>query len=175
MGTGRVGRAVIHLLKAFGCRILAYDPYLTAEQAAELGVEAVGLEVLLTQSEVVTLHAPVLPETIGMVGAQQLALLRDHTVFINAARSVLVDEDALFQELKSGRLTAALDVFQEEPLPADNRFRALPNVVLSPHTAGHTIDAHLKQGQAMVDEIGRLLRHELLRYEITASVYAQLA
>jgi phosphoglycerate dehydrogenase-like enzyme len=175
VGTGRVGRAVIHLLKAFGCRIFAYDPYLTTEQAVEMGVEAVGLEDLLTQSEVITLHAPVLPETSGMIGATQLAMLRDHTVFINAARSVLVDENALFQELKSGRLTAALDVFNEEPLPLTSRFRSLHNVVLSPHTAGHTIDAHMKQGQTMVDEIVRFLRREPLQYEITASIYKQLA
>jgi phosphoglycerate dehydrogenase-like enzyme len=175
VGAGRVGRAVIGLLKAFGCRVLAYDPYLTVEQAAQLGVEAVSLDDLLTHSDVVTLHSPVLPETVGMIGAAQLARLRDHAVFINAARATLVDEEALLRELQSGRLIAALDVFGKEPLPLDSPFRSMSNVVLSPHAAGHTIDTHLRQGQAMIDEIGRFLRGEPLRYEVTAAIYPILA
>lgn len=175
VGTGRVGRAVIHLFKAFGCRILAYDPYLTAEGAEHLGIEAVELDDLLAQADVVTLHAPVLPETEGMIGVTQLARLRDGAIFINAARAALVDEEALFQELRSGRIVAALDVFAEEPLPIDSRFRSLPNVVLSPHTAGHTIDTHLRQGQAMVDEVRHLLCGEPLQYRVTAALYDQLA
>lgn len=175
VGTGRVGRAVIRLFKAFGCRVLAYDPYLTAEEAEHLGIEAVVLDDLLAQVDVVTLHAPVLPETEKMIDAAQLARLRDGTIFINAARAALVDEEALFQELSSGRIAAALDVFANEPLPIDSRFRSLPNVILSPHTAGHTVDTHLRQGQAMVDEVRRLLWGEPLQYRITASLYDQLA
>jgi phosphoglycerate dehydrogenase-like enzyme len=175
VGTGRVGRAVIRLFKAFGCRILAYDPYLTAEQAEHLSIEPVELDDLLAQADVVTLHAPVLPETEGMIGVTRLARLRDGAIFVNAARATLVDEEALFQELRSGRIAAALDVFAEEPLPIDSRFRSLPNVVLSPHTAGHTVDTHLRQGQAMVDEVQHLLCGEPLQYRVTASMYNQLA
>jgi phosphoglycerate dehydrogenase-like enzyme len=175
VGTGRVGRAVIHLLKAFGCRVLAYDPYLTAEQAAQLGVEPVGLSDLMASVDVVTLHAPVLPETIGMIGQEQLSLLHDNAIFINAARAQLVDEEALLRELESGRIFAALDVYSQEPLPHDSRFRALPNVVLSPHTAGHTIDTHLRQGQAMIDEVQRFIRGEPLRYEVTPDMFSIIA
>lgn len=175
VGTGRVGRAVIHLLKALGCRVLGYDPYLTAEQAQQLGVEVVGLDELFSRSDVVTLHAPVLPETTRMIGAEQLARLRDHAVFINAARSVLVDEEALLRELQSGRLVAALDVYDREPLPLDSPFRTLSNVVISPHAAGHTIDTHLRQGQAMIDEVQRFLLNEPLHYEVTPAVYPILA
>ena len=175
IGTGRVGRAVIRLFKAFGCQIRAYDPYLTTEQATQMGVEATELEKLLTQAEIVTLHAPVLPETRGMMGAAQLARLRDHAILINAARAALVDEEALYQEVKRGRIMAALDVFDEEPLPCESRWRSLSHVILSPHTAGHTIDTHLRQGQAMVDEITRFLSGEPLHYEVTTSLYEQFA
>ncbi|MBO0777599.1 MAG: hydroxyacid dehydrogenase [Ktedonobacteraceae bacterium] len=175
VGTGRVGRAVIRLLKVFGCRLLAYDPYLTAEQAEQLGVEMTGLDDLMARSDLVTLHAPVLPETKGMIGATQLAKLRDQAILINAARASLVDEEALYHELVSGRIFAVLDVFTQEPLPLDSRFRALPNVLLSPHAAGHTIDTHLRQGQAMVDEVRRFLAGEALHYEITPAMYSIMA
>jgi len=175
VGTGRVGRAVIRLLKAFGCRVLVYDPYLTAEQAKQLSIEAVSLDDLMAHADIVTLHAPVLPETVGMISAARLAKLRDNAIFINAARAQLVDEEALLRELESGRISAALDVYSQEPLPRENPFRALPNVVISPHTAGHTIDTHLRQGQAMVDEVQHLIRGEPLRYEITPDMFSIIA
>jgi phosphoglycerate dehydrogenase-like enzyme len=175
VGTGRVGRAVIHLLNAFGCRVLAYDPYLTEKQVRQLGVEAVKLDNLMQQVDIVTLHAPVLPETIGLIGKSQLAQLRDHAIFINAARAPLVDEEALLHELENGRILAVLDVYSKEPLPLDSRFRSLPNVLLSPHAAGHTIDSHLRQGQAMIEEIQRFLLGEALRYEITPEMFSILA
>lgn len=175
VGAGRVGRAVIRLLKAFGCRVLAYDPYLSAADAAALGVKAVGLDDLFGGAEVVTLHAPVLPETRGMIGAAHLARLRDGAIFINAARAALVDEDALLRELRAGRIVAALDVFGAEPLPADSPLHALPNVILSPHAAGHTIDTHLRQGRAMVDEVRRFIAGEPLLYEITPAMLPIIA
>jgi phosphoglycerate dehydrogenase-like enzyme len=175
VGTGRVGRAVIHLLKAFGCQVLAQDPYLTTEQAAQLGVEAVQLDELLRRSDIVTLHAPLLPETVELIGKDQLALLHDRAIFINAARAPLVDEEALFQELASGRIVAALDVFSKEPLPLDSPFRSLFNVLITPHAAGHTIDSHLKQGQTMVEEVQRFLRGEKLLYEIVPEMFSILA
>jgi phosphoglycerate dehydrogenase-like enzyme len=175
VGTGRVGRAIVHLFKAFGCRVLVYDPYLTTEQSAHLGIESVALDDLMAHVDIVSLHAPVTAETMGMIDKEQLARLPDNAIFINAARAQLVDEDALFQELKSGRIFAALDVYSQEPLPLDSRFRTLPNVLLSPHAAGHTIDTHLRQGQAMVDEVQRFIRGEALRYEITPKMYPILA
>jgi len=175
VGVGRVGRTVIGLCKAFGCRVLAYDPYLTATDAAELGVEALSLDDLCAEASIVTIHAPVLPETIGMIGHRQLALLRDGAVFINTARAVLVDEEALFDELKGGRIVAGLDVFGEEPLPDDSPMRELPNVLLSPHLAGHTADTHLQQGQAMVDEIRRFFQGSPLQYEITPAMFSLIA
>lgn len=110
-----------------------------------------------------------------MISAARLAKLRDNAIFINAARTILVDEEALLLELQSGRICAALDVFNTEPLPLESPFRALPNVLLSPHAAGHTLDTHLRQGQAMVDEVQRFLRGEPLQYEITPAMYSTMA
>jgi len=175
VGTGRVGRSVIRLLRAFGCRMLAYDPYLTSEQAGQLGVEATSLDDLIERADIVTLHAPVLPETVGMIDAIRLAKLRDNAIFVNAARGTLVDEDALLSTLRTGRISAVLDVFSREPLPLESPLRTLPNVLLSPHAAGHTLDTHLRQGQAMIEEVQRLLSGAPLQYEITPAIYPTLA
>lgn len=175
VGAGYVGRIVIRLFRAFGCRVLVSDPILTAEQALDLGVELVDLDTLVERSDVVSLHAPVLPETIGMFGPDELARLRDGAIFVNAARAALIDEGALLSQLRSGRITAVLDVFGQEPLPANSPFRTLPNVVLSPHSAGHTIDTHQRQGQAMVDEVQRLLEGKPLRHEVTTAMLATMA
>jgi phosphoglycerate dehydrogenase-like enzyme len=175
VGAGYVGRIVIRLLTAFGCRILVFDPLLTDEAAAELGVERRSLADLFAASDLVTLHAPVLPETRGMIDADLLRQLRDGAVFVNTARAALVDEGALLDELRSGRITAALDVFDTEPLPVDSPFRALPDALLSPHAAGHSTDTYLQQGQAMVDEVRRYLHGEPLQYEVTPAMLATMA
>jgi phosphoglycerate dehydrogenase-like enzyme len=175
VGTGRVGRAVIRQFRALGCTVLASDPYLTQDGAEQMGVERVDLDSLLSRAEVVSLHAPVLDSTRGLIGAGQLARLRDGAIFINSARAALVDEPALLGEIERGRIVAALDVFEHEPLPPDSQIRSLPGVVLSPHAAGHTIDTHLRQGQAMVDEVEHFLRGEPLQFEITAEMLPIIA
>lgn len=175
VGAGYVGRSVIHLFKAFGSPILVYDPVLSEEGAETLGVELRPLDDVFRASHIVTIHAPLLPETHRMIGSTQLALLRDGALFINTARAALIDETALLRELRTGRLVAALDVFEQEPLSAESPFRVLPNVILSPHAAGHTIDTYHQQGQAMVDEVRRLTRGEPLRYEITPEMLKAMA
>jgi phosphoglycerate dehydrogenase-like enzyme len=174
-GLGRVGSATAQLFRAFGCRVIATDPTLDAAAARQMGVETMPLEELFRQSEIVCVLAPVLDSTRGMIDAAMLARLRDGAVFINSGRGVLVDDTALLAELRSGRISAALDVYPAEPLPADSPFRALPNVILSPHVGGHTIDSHFRQGQAMVDEIRRFLAGEPLQFEVTAENESRLA
>ncbi|MFD2078802.1 Phosphoglycerate dehydrogenase [Actinopolymorpha cephalotaxi] len=175
VGASRTGRAVIGLLRAFGARVLVADPLLTTAEADDLGVTLVELDDLLRDSEVVTLHAPLLPRTEGLLGAGELALLADGALLVNAARGGLVDADALAAELRSGRIRAALDVFPTEPLAPDSPWRQVPNAILSPHTAGHTVDSHVRQGQAMVEDVVAFLRGEPPRYAVAADSVAVLA
>jgi len=174
-GAGKVGRQVIRLFRAFGCEVLVADPYLEPAAAKSLEAELVGLNELFLRADVVSLHAPLLPETRAIIGPGMLASLRDGALLINAGRGALVDEAALLRELSSRRISAALDVFVDEPLPPDSPLRRLPNVVLSPHMAGHSEETHLGQGQAMVDEIGCFVRGEALRYEVSRELLAVMA
>ncbi|GAA2402794.1 hydroxyacid dehydrogenase [Nonomuraea africana] len=166
VGASRTGRAYIGLVRALGARVLVADPYLDAEEAAALGVERAGLDELLTGSAVVSLHAPVLPATVGMIGARELALMPAGALLVNTARSALVDEAALLGALRSGRIDAALDVFDEEPLPIGHPFRRLPNALLTPHEAAGTVESRRRAGAIVLAEIGRFLRGEALRHEV---------
>ena len=167
IGAGYTGRCFIKLLRALEAEVWVYDPYLSEAQAAELGVRKVALEELLSRCPVVSLQAPSTQETYHMIGARELSLLPDGAIFINTARSWLVDQEALLAELQRGRIQAALDVFDQEPLPEDHPFRKLDNVVLTPHVAGATVQARHRQGQVVVEEIQRFLKGNPLRYQIT--------
>ena len=175
VGAGYVGRLVIGLFKAFGCRILVSDPYLSEDRARTLGVERADLAQVLSTADIVSLHAPVLPETRHMIKAKQLALLKDGALFINTARSALVDEQALAEALRQNRFTGVIDVFDTEPLPLDSPFRSLPNAIISPHAAGHTLDTHHRQGATAVAEIRRFLGGEPLQHEVTPQMLATMA
>jgi phosphoglycerate dehydrogenase-like enzyme len=170
------GRAFVKLLAPFECDVVVYDPYLSDERAAQLGVSRIGsLDELFRTCDIVSNHAPTTPETNGMIGAPQLALLRDGALFVNTARAAAIDYPALTRELQSGRFRAALDVFPKEPLAADSPLRGLPNVILSPHVAGGTQQSRKRLGQAMVDEIGRFFRGEPLRYGVSKQMLATMA
>lgn len=172
VGASRTGRAYIGMVRALGAKVLVHDPYLGDAQADELGVRQRGLDDLLRASRVVALHAPVLPETRHLLGARELALLADGALLVNTARSWLVEQAALLAELRSGRIDAALDVYDEEPLPVDHPFRALPNALLVPHQAGGTLEARWRAADLLIEEIGRFgaglpLRHEVTRDQLS--------
>jgi phosphoglycerate dehydrogenase-like enzyme len=175
VGMGYVGRKVARLLRAFGPRLLASDPYLRAAEAAALGVESVSLDALFEESEILSVHAPTTPETRHMIGAPQLARLRDGAIFVNCSRSWVVDQMALLETLRTGRIWAALDVFDEEPLPVESPFRRLTNVLLTPHEAGRTVDTYHRQGSAIVEEIERFFTGRDLRYRIPPERFALMA
>ncbi|MBO0984575.1 hydroxyacid dehydrogenase [Rathayibacter sp. SD072] len=156
IGASRTGRHLIRLLGPFSYRVLVSDPYLSHEEAAVLGVEKVELDELLNRSRVVSLHAPDLPSTRGLLGRREFALLGDGATFINTARQALVDQDALLGELRSGRLDAVLDVTDPEPLNEDHPFFAFPNVLVTPHIAGSRGTELLLLGEAVVEEARRL-------------------
>ncbi|MFJ6573172.1 hydroxyacid dehydrogenase [Streptomyces sp. NPDC091292] len=157
IGASRTGRAYIALARAVGARVAVTDPYLTPEDAEEIGVQLLSLEALLASSRVVAVHAPATAETRHLLDADRLALMPDGAGLVNTARSWLVDEDALLAEVRTGRLDAAIDVFDAEPLPVDHPLRALPNVLLTPHQAAGTVECRHRLGAGAVDEVLRLL------------------
>ncbi|MBI3971813.1 MAG: hydroxyacid dehydrogenase [Chloroflexi bacterium] len=170
------GRVFIRLLKPFDCDVVVYDPYLSPERAHELGVRLAGsLDELFETCDVVSNHAPTTPETTGMIGAAQLAKLRDNALFVNTARAAAIDYDALTRELQSGRIRAALDVFPKEPLVADSPLRGLPNVILSPHVAGGTVESRRRLGETIVDELARFFAGEPLKYGVTKQMLMTMA
>jgi phosphoglycerate dehydrogenase-like enzyme len=110
-----------------------------------------------------------------MIGARELGLLQDGAILTNTARSWVMDQDALLAELQGGRIQAGLDVFDQEPLPLESPFRALDNVVLTPHVAGGTVEARRRQGEYMVEEMRRFSSGEALRYRVTEDMLATMA
>lgn len=167
IGASLTGRESMRRLRAMDAELWIYDPYLSAGEATTLGGTKVDLERLLRECPIVSLHAPSTDETYQMIGADQFAMLGDGAIFINTARAHLIDEAALLAELQSGRIFAALDVFEHEPLPDDSPFRQLENVIITPHISAHTQQARTRQGRYCVDEIERFLRDGSLRYEVT--------
>jgi phosphoglycerate dehydrogenase-like enzyme len=136
VGASHVGRHVIGLLAPHDLELAVADPYLSVAEAAELGVVKMELDELCAWCDVLSLHAPDIEATRGMIGSAQLSALRDGATVVNTARGALIDQDALTAELVAGRLAAVLDVSVPEPLPSDSVLRTLPNVVLTPHVAG---------------------------------------
>jgi phosphoglycerate dehydrogenase-like enzyme len=166
IGASRIGRRVLELLRPFDLRPALTDPYVTEAQAAELGVPLLELDELLRGSEIVTIHAPETPETHHLIGRHELSLMPDGAVLVNTARGGLVDHDALVAELRTGRLSAVLDVTDPEPLPADSPLHDLPNAFVTPHLAGSQGNELGRLGASVAEEAGRLLAGEGLAYAV---------
>jgi phosphoglycerate dehydrogenase-like enzyme len=169
VGASHVGRAVVGLLRPFRCSVAIADPYLSAEDAAALGVARLDLDELLAISDVVSLHAPALPSTERMIGAAQLARMMDGATLINTARGALVDHDALVPEVRSGRLTAVLDVTDPEPLPLDHPLLHLPACVVTPHLAGSQGSELSRQAELVIEEIRRFAASEPALHPVAAA------
>ncbi|MBI3299477.1 MAG: phosphoglycerate dehydrogenase [Elusimicrobia bacterium] len=145
VGLGRIGRESAKRALAFGMKVVAYDPYISARQAEGLGIELAEFKAVLAASDFVSLHVPLTEKTKRMIDAKSLEWFKPGARLINCARGELIDEAALAEALKSGRLAgAALDVFEAEPLPADSPLRGLPNLLLTPHLGASTTEAQLK-------------------------------
>lgn len=175
VGASRIGRMVIERLRAFDLTVRVHDPYLSADAARELGVEACSLEDLLRHSDVVSLHAPSLPETRHMLDRERLALLRDGAVLINTARGALVDHEALTEELVSGRIDAVIDTTDPELLPADSPLYDLDNVFLTPHIAGSQGSETRRMLDLSLDELERFVRGEPLEHEVRREDWDRIA
>lgn len=175
VGASRTGRAYLELIRALGAEPLLVDPTLGARDAAALGAELAGLDEALTRARIVALHAPSLQATHRMLGARELALMPDGAGLVNTARSWLVDETALLHELQTGRIDAAIDVFDEEPLPAASPLRRLPNVLLTPHRAAGTREGRLRQGRIVAAEIDAFAQGVPLQHAVSRERLAVLA
>jgi D-3-phosphoglycerate dehydrogenase len=142
IGLGRIGSRVASRARAFGMRIMAYDPYIASTAGEKAGAEMVSLDDLLRQADVITVHTPLTEETRGMLGAAEIAKMKDGVIALNIARGGIYEEKALAEALASGKVGgAAIDVYEEEPPPKNHPLLQAKNVVLSPHIGANTIEA----------------------------------
>ena len=163
VGLGAVGRALRWRLTGLGLRVIAHDPY--SDEAHH------SLDELLREADVVSLHAPVTDDTVGMIGAEQFAAMRDGVVFLNTARGQLHDTDALVDALRRGKVAAAgLDHFVGEWLPTDHPLVSMPNVVLTPHIGGATWNTEARQAQMVADDLEALLSGNTPAYIVNPEV-----
>ena len=156
-GLGQIGRAVLGRLRGFGFQFLAHDPGVTALE----GVEMVSAEALLQRADIISLHAPATAITTGYFNAARLATMQTHAMIVNSARGQVIVEDDLAEALQKGVIAgAALDVFHVEPLPADSKLRAAPNLLLTPHAAWYSEAAIHRLQELVAEDIARALRGE---------------
>jgi phosphoglycerate dehydrogenase-like enzyme len=150
IGLGGIARKTIELLRGFGMKQpLAFDPFVTEESALKAGARLAGLDELLAQADFVSIHCPLTEKTRGLIGARELALMKSDAYLLNTARGGIVDEDALYDALKSHRIAgAALDCFAQEPVLTPSRFADLDNVLLAPHSIAWTDELFRDIGRA---------------------------
>lgn len=161
VGAGRIGGEVARRAKAFGMRVVAYDPFLQEDRAKQLGIEAGSLDEVLGSADVVSLHVPLTESTANLLDAGRLALLRPGAIIVNAARGGVLDEEALIEALREGRLGgAALDVFTDEPLPEDHPLRSIETVVLTPHLGAATEEAQHNVAYEATEAVRDALLHD---------------
>ncbi|MEV0387016.1 hydroxyacid dehydrogenase [Nonomuraea sp. NPDC050643] len=175
IGASRVGRLVIGRLREHGARILLTDPYTSGEEAAALGARAVPLDELCREAELLTVHAPELPETRRLLDDRHLSLLRDGAAVINTARGALIDTDALVRHCAGGRIAAVLDVTDPEPLPAGHPLLTLPNVLVTPHISGARGRELRRLGEFAVAEVERLTHGHPLQGAVRPADLGRLA
>jgi D-3-phosphoglycerate dehydrogenase / 2-oxoglutarate reductase len=162
IGLGRIGALITTRLQAFGMNVVAYDPYVTAARAQQMGVQLLSLDELLEQSDFITIHMPKTPETTGMIGAAQLTKMKKSAYIVNVARGGLIDEDALADALAKNVIAGAgLDVFVNEP-PTDSKLLGLPNIVVTPHLGASTDEAQEKAGVSVARSVRLALDGELV-------------
>ncbi|NJE29922.1 hydroxyacid dehydrogenase [Thermococcus sp. 18S1] len=159
VGFGRIGYEVARIAHALGMKVLLYDPYPNEERAKEVGGTFASLEDLLRESDVVTLHVPLIDATYHLINEERLKLMKPTAILINAARGAVVDTEALVKALQEGWIAGAgLDVFEEEPLPADHPLTKLDNVVLTPHIGASTVEAQMRAGVQVAEQIVEALK-----------------
>ena len=167
IGAGNIGRIVVARAQALGMRVIVADPFLTSENAARMDVERVELDELLRRSDIITVHVPKNKETLGLLNAAAFEQMRDGVMVVNAARGGIIDETALLGALESGKVAgAALDVFVEEPPPADHPLVAHPKVICTPHLGASTDQAQINVSVAVAEQVRDYLLDGVVRNSI---------
>jgi D-3-phosphoglycerate dehydrogenase / 2-oxoglutarate reductase len=173
LGFGKIARALAAKAQALGMRVIAVDPFVDAAAMARLNVRAVDMDTLLAESDAVSVHVPLSPETRGIIGERALARMKPTAFLINTSRGGLVDERALAAALTAGRLAgAALDVVEKEPPPPDHPLRKAPNVILTPHLAFYSREAVVELQTKVAEEAARAFRGEPPRSPVNREVLA---
>ena len=176
IGFGSTGREFAKVLKPFNVELLIHDPYTEASVVRDFGGREAGLEEILTTCRVISLHAASIPSTRHLLNAARLRMIPAGSVLVNTARGSLIDTDALVAELRTGRFTAALDVFDpDEPLPPDHPLRALPNVILTPHVSGPVRERYWEMAMGAVENVRLVCSGATPPGAITAEQIARLA
>lgn len=175
IGASRIGRRVIGLLTSFDFRVLLHDPHLPAADPILAQAELVSMDELFRSCSIVSVHAPLLPETVGMVGRAQLALMSPGSVIINTARAQIVEQDALAAAVRAGQLRAVLDVTDPEPLPAGHPLRSLPGVIITPHLAGALGNELRRLGESAVRELELLAAGKPAEHAVSADSLIAMA
>jgi autoinducer 2 (AI-2) kinase len=171
VGFGAIGRRVVQRLRAFGSRVLVYDPFVTADAVRAAGAEPAPLDDLVRAADILTLHCPDTPENHGLINAARIASMKRGAYFLNLARAAIVDDEALYTAVRDGHLAgAALDVFADEPVRPENRYVQLPNVLCTPHLGGATRDVVQHQTDLVLDGIEAWLRGERPQYIVNPDV-----
>jgi D-3-phosphoglycerate dehydrogenase len=167
IGLGKIGSLVARMAQGMGMRVIAYDPYISLERFERFGAKRIEtLDELCRQADFITVHTPKNEETYGMVGQHEFGLMKDGVRIINCARGGIIDEEALYKALKSGRVASAgLDVFDQEPCEKHKLFQ-LDNVTLTPHLGGSTQEALERVGRDIAEEVIRGLRGDLVKYPL---------
>jgi D-3-phosphoglycerate dehydrogenase len=169
IGAGRIGWEVAQRCRAFGMRVIVYDPYLALDRADELHPLLVSLDRLIESSDIITLHVPLNAETRGMIGTDALGRMKKGAFVINVSRGGVVDEDALALALTDGRIAGAgLDVYEQEPLSPDSPLLQAPNLVLTPHLGASTKEAQIQ----VALEVARNMRAALALGDLSAAINA---
>ncbi|MCI7412574.1 NAD(P)-dependent oxidoreductase [Hornefia butyriciproducens] len=164
-GYGAIGREVAVRAEAFGMKILAYDPYLPADKIRADGAEPVDLDTMLTESDIISIHLPVLPSTKGIVNRDWFNKMKPTAYVVNTARAAVIDQRDFVEALQNGTIAgAAMDVYWKEPIPANHPFLKMRNVTLTPHMAGLTTDVDNWSGTMMGDEVLAYLNKEPRKY-----------
>jgi D-3-phosphoglycerate dehydrogenase len=158
IGTGSIGFRVAEISKAFGMQVLGYDKYPNVKRAEELGIEYVNLHTLVKKSDFITLHVTLTPETERLIGKRELEIMKNGAIIVNTSQGKIIDEEALNEALKSGKVSyAGLDVFEEEPPAKDNPLFKLNNTILTPHIGFNTVEAAKRCSDICIDNVAKFL------------------